>query len=104
MSLKNKYNINKNNSYKFNTYNNKNSINIYKNNSYNQISPKERFIFLTKYKNSYSIIKTIDIKGKNMINNINYHTRQNSQYISQKNKNVYNIDLNTVKINNFNYN
>ena len=39
-----------------------------------------------------------------MINNINYHTRQNSQYISQKNKNVYNIDLNTVKINNFNYN
>ena len=103
VGLKNKYNENKNNSYKFDTYNNKNSINIYKNNSYNQISPKERFIFLTNYKNSYSI-KTIDIKGKNMIDNINYHTIQNSKYIAQKNKNAYNIGLIIPKINNFNYN
>ena len=104
VGLKNKYNINKNNSYKFDTYNNKNSINIYNNNSYNQISPKERFIFLTNYKNSYSIIKTIDIKGKNMIDNINYHTIQNSKCIAKKNKNAYDIGLIIPKINNFNYN
>ena len=103
VGLKNKYNVNKNNSYKFDTYNNKNSKIIYNNNSYNQISPKERFIFLTNYKNSYSI-KTIDIKGKNMIDNINYHTIQNSKYIAQKNKNAYNIGLIIPKINNFNYN